>query len=292
MYELIQVAAHTWYIDCPAKMGVVQVNGDGVFLIDSGNDKEAGKKVQKLLNQNGWRLLAILNTHSNADHIGGNKLLQERTGCSIYAPGMEAAFTRWPCLEPSFLYGGYPPKALRNKFLMAQPSGVQDLSELPLPAGMEILPLPGHFFDMVGVKTPDGVWFLADCLSGAAIVEKYHVNFIYDVGAYLETLDKVERLEGSCFIPAHAPAAEDIAPLAALNRNKVLEIAEAVKEICHTPKTQEQVLKAVFDRYGLSMDFNQYVLVGSTIRSYLSWLLDRGEVAAGISDNMLLWSAL
>ncbi len=143
MYELIQVAAHTWYIDCPAKMGVVQVNGDGVFLIDSGNDKEAGKKVQKLLDQNGWRLLAILNTHSNADHIGGNKLLQERTGCSIYAPGMEAAFTRWPCLEPSFLYGGYPPKALRNKFLMAQPSGVQDLSELPLPAGMEILPLPG-----------------------------------------------------------------------------------------------------------------------------------------------------
>ncbi len=51
-------------------------------------------------------------------------------------------------------------------------------------------------------------------------------------------------------------------------------------------------MKAVFDRYGLSMDFNQYVLVGSTIRSYLSWLLDRGEVAAGISDNMLLWSAL
>ena len=156
---------------------------------------------------------------------------------------------------------------------------------------MEILPLPGHFFDMVGVKTPDGVWFLADCLSGAAIVEKYHVNFIYDVGAYLETLDKVERLEGSCFIPAHAPAAEDIAPLAALNRNKVLEIAEAVKEICRTPKTQEQVLKAVFDRYGLSMDFNQYVLVGSTIRSYLSWLLDRGEVAAEFTGNTLVWSA-
>ena len=72
---------------------------------------------------------------------------------------------------------------------------------------------------------------------------------------------------------------------------KVLEIAEAVKEICHTPKTQEQVLKAVFDRYGLSMDFNQYVLVGSTIRSYLSWLLDRGEVAAEFTGNTLVWSA-
>lgn len=291
MYELIQAAPNTWYIDCPAKMGLVRVDGDGFFLIDSGNDKEAGKKALKLLDQNGWKLLAVLNTHSHADHIGGNRLLTERTGCTAYAPGMEAAFTRWPVLEPSFLYGGFPPKALRNKFLMAQPSEVLDLSALPLPPGMEILPLPGHFFDMVGVKTPDGVWFLADCLSGANIVEKYHVNFIYDVGAYLDTLDKVEKLEGSCFIPAHAPACTDIAPLAALNRAKVLEIAAVIRELCRTPAFPDQILKGVFDRYGLTMDFNQYVLVGSTVRSYLSWLLDRGEVSARFEGNTLLWQA-
>ena len=291
MYELIQAAPNTWYIDCPAKMGLVRVDGDGFFLIDSGNDKEAGKKALKLLDQNGWKLLAVLNTHSHADHIGGNRLLTERTGCTVYAPGVEAAFTRWPVLEPSFLYGGFPPKALRNKFLMAQPSEVLALSALPLPPGMEILPLPGHFFDMVGVKTQDGVWFLADCLSGANIVEKYHVNFIYDVGAYLDTLDKVEKLEGNCFIPAHAPACTDIAPLAALNRAKVLEIAAVIRELCRTPASPDQILKGVFDRYGLAMDFNQYVLVGSTVRSYLSWLLDRGEVSARFEGNTLLWQA-
>ena len=34
------------------------------------------------------------------------------------APGIDCAFTRHPILEPSFLYGGYPCKELRHKFLV------------------------------------------------------------------------------------------------------------------------------------------------------------------------------
>ena len=37
------------------------------------------------------------------------------------------------------------------------------------------------------------------------------------------------------------------------------------------------------------MDFNQYVLVGSTIRSYLAYLLDQGRLSAEFSDCRLLW---
>ena len=37
------------------------------------------------------------------------------------------------------------------------------------------------------------------------------------------------------------------------------------------------------------MDFQQYVLVGSTVRSYLSWLKDTGKLSAAFEDNLLLW---
>jgi hypothetical protein len=37
------------------------------------------------------------------------------------------------------------------------------------------------------------------------------------------------------------------------------------------------------------MNFEQYVLVGSTVRSYLSWLKDKGELSAIFEDGMLLW---
>ena len=289
MYELIQVSEQCYYIQSPAKIGLVRLNETDVCLIDSGNDKDAGRKVRQLLDKNGWRLTAIYNTHSNADHIGGNQYLQKQTGCHIYAPGIECDFTRHPVLEPSFLYGGYPPKELRHKFLIAQDSSAEELTEDKLPEGFSMIPLPGHFFDMVGFRTPEDVVYLADCLSSRETLDKYQIGFIYDVGAYLDTLEKVKTMQAALFVPAHAEAVESIAQLAQYNIDKVNEIAEHILELCSSPLCFEQLLKKLFDDYGLTMTFEQYVLVGSTVRSYLAWLKDTGRITADFDGNMLLW---
>lgn len=42
MYELIQVSEKCYYINCPAKIGVYVADEDHVYLVDSGNDKDAG----------------------------------------------------------------------------------------------------------------------------------------------------------------------------------------------------------------------------------------------------------
>ena len=289
MYELIPVTENSYYVQSPAKIGLVKLGGAEVCLIDSGNDKDAGRKVRQILDAQGWKLTAIYNTHSNADHIGGNKYLQGQTGCRIYAPGIEQAFTQYPVLEPSFLYGGYPCKDLRHKFLMAQGSGAEPLTPGVLPEGFEIIPLPGHFFDMVGYRTPDGVVYLADCLSSRETLDKYQIGFIYDVAAYLDTLEKVKTLTARMFVPAHAPAAEEIADLAQYNIDKVWEIAGRILELCGEPLCFETILQRLFAAYQLTMDFQQYVLVGSTVRSYLSWLKDTGKLSAAFEDNLLLW---
>ena len=51
----------------------------------------------------------------------------------------------------------------------------------------------------------------------------------------------------------------------------------------------EAILQRLFTAYQLTMNFEQYVLVGSTVRSYLSWLKDAGRLNAVFSDNLLLW---
>ena len=169
---------------------------------------------------------------SNADHIGGNKYLQGQTGCKIYAPGIECDFTRHPILEPSLLYGGYPCKDLRHKFLLAQESGAEYLTKETLPEGFELIPLPGHFFDMAGFRTPDDTVYLADCLSSRETLDKYQIGFIYDVAAYLNTLEKVKTLKARLFVPAHSEAAEDITELAQYNIDKVNEIADKIVSLC------------------------------------------------------------
>ena len=292
MYELIQAAGSSYYIESPAKIGLVKLGGNEVCLIDSGSDKDAGRRVRQILDANGWKLKAIYNTHSNADHIGGNSYLQKQTGCRIYAPGIECCFTRYPQLEPSLLFGGYPMKDLRHKFLMAQESDAGLLTDDCLPEGFSSIPLPGHFLDMVGFRTPDDAVFLADCLSSRETLDKYGVTFIYDVEAYLGTLGMVQGMEARIFIPSHAPATDDISALAAYNAQKVMETAERILEICREPLPADGVIKRVFISYGLRMTIEQYVLIGSTVRSYLAWLKDRGEIGIEVSDSMIRWRRL
>lgn len=289
MYELIPVTQRSFYIESPAKIGLVRLHDTDVALIDSGSDKDAAKKVLRHITAEGWTLRAIWNTHSNADHIGGNKYLQTQTGCKIYAPGIECDFTRHPILEPACLYGGYPCKDLRHKFLLANESDAQPLTEAVLPEGFSMIPLPGHFFDMVGFRTPDDVVYLADCLSSRETLEKYRIGVIYDVAAYLQTLETVKTMEARLFVPAHAAAAETVAELAQYNIDTVHEIAEKILALCGEPICFETLLQRLFTVYGLTMTFQQYVLVGSTVRSYLSWLKDAGRIDAVFENNMLLW---
>ena len=75
MYELIQVGKSSYYMDCPAKVGVYTYGDGTAVTIDSGSDEEDGRRVLRLLEKLGVRLTAILSTHSNADHIGGNAFL-------------------------------------------------------------------------------------------------------------------------------------------------------------------------------------------------------------------------
>lgn len=256
MYDLIQAWGNSYYIQSPAKIGLVRLNDKDVCLIDSGNDKDAGRKVRKLLDEKGWNLKTIYNTHSNSDHIGGNKYLQGQTGCEIFAPGIECDFTNHTILEPAFIYGGFAPKDLRHKFILAQPSKAQPLTEDSLPDGWQLMELKGHFFDMVGFRTQDDVVYLADCLSSRETIDKYRIGFIYDVGAYIETLERVKKLEARLFIPSHAEPAEDIAPLAQYNIEKVKETAEKIAELCCSPINFEKILQRLFDEYGLEMNLS------------------------------------
>lgn len=292
MFELNQVGEKTYYINCPAKIGIYKVSDTEVYLIDSGNDKDAAKKVNRILEENGWILKGIINTHSNADHIGGNRYLQQHTDCKIFANGIEAAFTSYPILEPSFLYGGYPFKDLRHKFLLAAESNVDDIANCDFPQCLKAVPLRGHFFDMIGIRTPDNVMFLADCISSKNTLEKYQISFIYDVAEYLKTLDKVEKIEADVFVPAHAEVSDNIKELVQFNRQKVIDVANKIKSILTTPMCFETLLKHLFDEYRLTINFEQYVLVGSTVRSYLSWLKDNEKIEAAFKNNYLIWNSL
>lgn len=286
--ELIKVGKQTYYIKNPTNIGIYKINDKEVYLIDSGNDKDAGRKILKIIEEQGWNVKGIITTHSNADHIGGNKIIQDRTNCLILANKIEKVFNENTILEPSFLYGGYPFKELRNKFLQAKESDCMEI-ENNLPDGLEYILLKGHYFDMIGIKTSDDVYFLADSLFSEETINKYHLFYIYDVKEFLNTLEFLSTLEGKLYIPSHIDAIENIKKLIEINKNKINEILNKIIKFCKIEKTFEEILKNIFDEYKLNMNPNQYVLIGSTVRSYLSYLYDEGKLTFEFKENKMYW---
>lgn len=291
MAGLERLSELCYCIPGPTKIGLVELGGGEVCLIDSGNDKSAGRAVRRILDEQGWQLRAIYNTHSHADHIGGNKYLQTHTGCRIYAPARECPFVQHPFLEPAFLYGGFPPQELQNKFLMAQESEVEPLVPEALPPGFELIPLPGHSFDMVGLRTPDDVVFVADSIIGRSTLEKYRISFTCDVAAHMRTLEMLAALPAKLFVPAHAEITRDIAPEARYNLEQMQSIARTICSLCREPLTGEELLRRLFNTLELTLSIEQYALVGSTLRSYLTFLKQSGQLCYTIADNRLLWQS-
>lgn len=292
MYELIPVGARTYYIDSPTKIGIYRLNEHEVCVIDTGIDGSVAKKILKILDAQGWELKLILNTHSHADHVGGNALLQERTGCPAFAFGAEAPFVTQPVMEPMVLFGAAPYREIRNKFLCAHPSQCQSLREEDLPSGITYTTLFGHAFQMVGYRTDDDVWFVADAVLSLEALEKHHVSYTYSVSDYLASLDKLETLTGRLFIPSHAEPTDDLHALIEANRKNAEENLALILDICKTPHTSEEIIAAVFTHYQMKMVHTQYATAGSSIRSYLTHLHDEKLLCSEFSQNMLYWKTV
>lgn len=287
--EFVHIKGNTYYIKNATNIGIYKIGEKEVYIIDAGNDKEAGKKILKIIESQGWNVVGVISTHSNADHIGGNKIIQDRTGAKIYSSKLETCLIENPILEPSFLYGGYPFKELQNKFLLAKESTV-NLQELP--NELEVISLKGHFFDMLGIKTADNVYFLGDSLFSEETIEKYHVFFLYDIKEFLNTLDYLETLEGDFYVPSHASITNNIHALIAKNREKVEEIIEVICDFCKKGISFETLLSQIFEYYHLTMNINQYVLIGSTIKSYLSYLKEQNKIDYEFQNMQMIWKTI
>jgi len=191
--ELKKITELVYYIPNPANIGVVKDGEKSVILIDTGLDDDTGKKVLRLLEENGLFPKAIVNTHSHADHCGGNRYIKERTGATIYASEIESAIIQYPLLEPLYLFSGASPlRDLQNKFLMAQSSSVdhvikKDERKLKFDEiELGIVPLSGHTLNRIGIEA-DNVLFCADSLFSEDVLKKHKIPFYVDIDRARET---------------------------------------------------------------------------------------------------------
>lgn len=90
-------------------------------------------------------------------------------------------------------------------------------------------------------------------------------------------------------MPAHATMSDNVTELVDVNIAAIDKVFETILELCGETVTLENLLKKVFDAYGMQANIQQFALIGSTLRSYLTNLLEQGKVNFEFVDNTMYW---
>jgi len=99
----------------------------------------------------------------------------------------------------------------------------------------------------------------------------------------------LNTMDADLFVPGHRTPVENIEKLVMINLKKIEEIINRIFEICEKPHNQEDLVKELCTFYGLNMDPNQHVLVSSSVRSYLSYMLEQDLLEYTFSNSQMLW---
>ncbi len=296
--SLVRLAPDAYYLPGAVNVGVITNDAGDALLLDTGGDKDYGRAIRKAVEEAKLRPVAILNTHSHADHYGGNDYLARNLNLPVWAPTFEEAILRYPYLEPMYLYGGAAPLAgLRNKWLEAKSSPVDHVYEVedgPLSVGpFEVTRhvTSGHAVAQVAIGFGP-VCYAADAFFGSEVLAKYEIPFVHDVAGQLATLDRLLSLPYDIFVPGHGEPTTNVAEAVESNRVYIRRTIEWVHAAVSDGATTSEVVHRVTARLEAPpSNLSTYFLMHSCVLAYLSYLTAQGQVAPIVEAGALRWEA-
>ena len=283
------------YIPAPVNTGIL-VAGKEALIVDSGLDRDHANRILRILADAALTPVGVLNTHSHADHCGGNLQLQKKLQLPVAAPALEKPFVENPYLESFALFGGAnPPDALQNKFLKAPPSQVRydwhpDDGEFQYrDFQVTLVPLPGHSPQQTGLAF-DGVLFAADAILGKTYLDKHKIPFNGDVQQHRNSLERLEKTTYHYYVPGHGRALPHISEAVKRNREALDAIDEWLLAHTRTPMELETLLSVFCREEQVDMEtIRQYFLYRTAFAAHLSALAARNLVRHRVADGRLQW---
>lgn len=285
--ELLHVLGSTYAAAATtALLPVYKLTDRDIVLIDTGYAKLDRSALTNLIDENGWRVRAVLCSHAHWDHTGNVRYLQQRYGAQAAISLIEAGISVNPdsyrANYVALTYGKSRELFLEECFTADRVIFPQDDHIDVDGARFGVLPLPGHSAGHIGFVTPDGVAYIGDCLLDSHEIAGAKLPTSMYIARDLESKESLRGADYPAYILAHKQVITDPAQLPALIDENIAFIhrkADELLEDLTDGMTFSDWICAFCQRENIRTKQElKFSIVERNFTNFADWLTDTGKV--------------
>jgi glyoxylase-like metal-dependent hydrolase (beta-lactamase superfamily II) len=291
--EIIKVKGNTFCIDTGMTyIPFYKISEEEIIMLDTGWEKGERNGIEQILDENNFKVSAILNSHAHIDHIGNNTYLKEKHNCIIAMSAYEALM----CSSEANLKLYYSSQTLKDVkkhygHMICKTDVMIDNNQDKITlCGVEfkIIHTPGHSPAHICIITPDNAAYLGDSLISYEVMEGAKMPYAFILSEDMKSKAKLYDLDCSRYIVAHKGIYGDIEKLVDDNIDFYESRAEKIYEVIEGTMTMEDIMKAVIKSFHIRVNsVNRYSFIERMLRSYVEYLYEIEKLQLIMEDGFL-----
>lgn len=297
--KLTHIRGNTYYIKGGTNTGIYVFNDNSSLIIDPGLGGRRPLKMMELLAENNIKPKYIINTHEHGDHYEGcSQLKKIDKNIKIISSEEAKIYINNPKIYGDYILGGrcndfFYSKLSKEKNISIKVDKVVEEGKLVLNnEELEIIKLRGHSEGSIGILTKDKILFVGDLFIGNHILNKFDLLLMYDIKAYLESINKVKNIDFEYMVLGHAKEVIEknkIDTIIKSHIEAVYKYLNQVRDLLKFPITIDNILKEIINNNKLTCNYKEYYFFRSTIVSMISYLSDLKEIDYNLEQGEVLY---
>lgn len=296
--NIFKVKGNTFCIDTGMSyIPFYKINNKEIVMLDSGWKEDEHEGLLKVLEENNFIVLGILNSHGHIDHIGNNAYLKSKYNSIIAMPSYEA----YICSSISNIKLFYSNETLKSVdenygHMIFKTDVMIDINQdevIICGSKFEIIHTPGHSPEHICIITPDEVVYLGDVLMSYEEIEKAKIPYAYIMSEDLKSKKMLHKLKYSKYIVAHKGIYDDIKELTNYNIHFYEQRAEEIYKIIKNNMTMEDIMRTVVKEFDIHINsIYKFGFIERMLKSFIEYLCEIEKLEVEMSNGIPIYIKL